>query len=177
MLCAFAAIWGTVALLYVRKRPEKLTGLDHRMFRFIWSAVIGLSLFGLVAAYLWSGRFDIVGTVVGLVVWLAFAVGVKISLRLLMGDHYRKTTPTERRWLSGTILFLPIWIWAFAHIGRSYLDRAGAVGIWLYMMGCGLVGILGLWVWVKFVPAKVSWWLAVFVWGITLWLAVTNRFA
>jgi hypothetical protein len=176
MICAFAAIWGTVGLLYVRKHPEKLTGLDSRMFRFVCSAVIGLSLFGLVAAYLWSGRYDIVGTVVSFVVWVAFVVAVRICTSLLMGD-YRKTTPTERRWMSGAILFLPIWMWVFAHVGRSYLDRAGAVGLWLYMMGCGLAGFLWLWVWVRFVPAKVSWWLAVYVWAITLWLAFTNRFA
>jgi len=61
------------------------------------------------------------------------------------------------------------------HVGHSHLDRADAVGIWLYMMGCGLVGFLSRWVWVRFVSATVSWWLAGFVWVITLWLAFTCR--
>jgi hypothetical protein len=132
-----------------------------------------------IAAAVPVGPFNIVGTVVGLVVFLAIGVGLNISLRLLTGGRYRKPTPRERRWDSALFLFLPIWLVLFAHLGRSYLDRANAtaVGIWLYMIGCGLLGFLSVWVWGNFVPAFVSWWLAGFVWVITLWLAFTCRLA
>lgn len=123
------------------------------------------------------GPFNVVATVVGLVVFLAIGVGLNISMRLLTGGRYRKSTPRERRWDSGLFLFIPIWGWLGVHLGHSYLDRAGAIGIWLFMMGCALLGFLWLWVWAKFVPAFVSWWLAGFVWVITLWLALSCRFA
>jgi hypothetical protein len=122
------------------------------------------------------GPVDITAIVVGVIISLVFGVGRFIWFRLLMGEHYRKSTPNERRWLSGAFVLLPIWGWLFVHIGSSYLDRAGPVGIWFYMMSCGLVGFLWLWVWSRLVPAKVSWWVAGFVWTITLWLAFTNRF-
>jgi hypothetical protein len=123
------------------------------------------------------GPFNLTATVVGLVLYLAFVVGISISVRLLMGDRYRKTRPKERRWDSGFFLFIPIWGWLFVHLGQSYLDRTGAMGIWLFVMGCGFVGFLCLWIWARFVPSFVSWWLAGFVWVLTLWLAVTGRFA
>ena len=123
------------------------------------------------------GPFNVIGTVVGLVVALAFMVGMKIWMRLLMGRRLRKATPKELRWYSGIYLFLPIWGWLFVHIGRSYLDRAGAVSLWFCMMGFMGVVFLWLWLWARFVSANVSWWLAGFVWVITLWLAFTNRFA
>jgi hypothetical protein len=51
-----------------------------------------------IAAAVPVGRFNLTATVVGLVVYLAFVVGISISLRLLMGDRYRKSTPRERWW-------------------------------------------------------------------------------
>ena len=131
-----------------------------------------------IAAAVPVGPFNLTATVVVIVVYLAFCVGLYISLRLGTGrGRYRKSTPSEQRWDSGFFVFLPIWLVLFANLGRSYLDRASALGIWAYLMGCGLVGFLSLWVWVKFVPAFVSWWLAGFVWVITLWLAFTCRLA
>jgi hypothetical protein len=56
------------------------------------------------------GPFNVIGTVVGLVVYLAVVVVGSISIRLLMGDRYRKTRPKERRLDSGFFLFIPIWI-------------------------------------------------------------------
>ena len=123
------------------------------------------------------GPFNLTGTVVGLVVALAFMVGMQISMRLLMGDHLRKATPKELRWHSGFFLFMPIWGWLGVHLGHSYLDRAGPVSLWFCAM-CWIFGLyLLIWVWAKLVPAIVTWWLAGFVWVLTLWLAVTCKFA
>lgn len=118
------------------------------------------------------GPLNLAATVVCLVVVVAFGVGSKICMGSLTGRHLRKATPKELRWFSAIYLFLPIWLVSFAHIGHAYLDRAGAGGIWVYMMGCVFVGFLSLWFWVRFVSATVSWWLAGFVWVITLWLAL-----
>jgi hypothetical protein len=49
VIAAFGAIWGTVALLYARKHPEKLTGMDYRTFRLVIGAAIAISLVSLVA--------------------------------------------------------------------------------------------------------------------------------
>src|SRR5215471_15792552 len=104
---------------------------------------------------------------------LLLVAATQVGLHLLIGD-LRKSTPKERRWASAFIAFLPIFLLLFAYLGYSYLDRAGLLGIWLYMMGCALVGFIWLWVWTRFVSVKVTWCVGAFVWVITLWLSFTN---
>ena len=123
------------------------------------------------------GPVNTVGTVVALVLLSAYLIGMQICTRLLIGRHYRKATSKELRWYSGFFLFIPIWGAVFVYFGHSYLDRTGAVGIWFCAMGGLLVAYLWLWFWARFVPAFVSWWLAGFVWVITLWFTITSRFA
>ena len=96
-------------------------------------------------------------------------------LRLLMGERFRKATPKELRWYSGAFAFLPIWMALFVRIGHSYLDRAGAIGIWLYGMSFILGGLFWLAVWARFVAADVSWWVGGVVWVIALCLAFSGR--
>jgi hypothetical protein len=102
--------------------------------------------------------------------WLSLFV-----LRLLMGERFRKATPAELRFYSGFFAFTPIWLLLFAYFLHSYLDHAGAVGIFGYLM-LFLIGFcLWLAMWAKFVSSNVSWWLGGFVWAVTLWLAFTNQ--
>lgn len=96
-------------------------------------------------------------------------------LRLLMGERFRKATPTELRWAGGAFLFIPIWGAFFVYIGHSCLDRVGATGIWLYMMVFILGGIALVAGRARFVSANVSWWIGGVVWVITLFLALTGR--
>src|SRR5271155_3611345 len=96
-------------------------------------------------------------------------------IRLLMGERFRKATPTELRWYSGGFASLPIWMVLFVRLGHSYLDHAGAIGIFGYMMVCLLVGFAWLAAWARFIPSDVSWWIGGVIWLITLWLAFTNR--
>jgi hypothetical protein len=103
--------------------------------------------------------------------WLSLFI-----LRLLMGERFRKATPTELRWYSGGFASLPIWMALFVRLGHSYLEHAGAIGIFGYMMVCLLVGFVWLAAWARFVPSDVSWWIGGVVWVITLWLAFTGRF-
>ena len=95
--------------------------------------------------------------------------------RLGRGERLRKATPGELRWYSAAFVFVPIWLVLFARVGFSYLDRASAFGVWLYMMGC--IGVAALWlaVWVRFVPAVVSWVVAAIVWIVILVLAFTCK--
>ena len=102
--------------------------------------------------------------------WLSLFI-----LRLLMGERFRKATPTELRWYSGSFALLPIWMAVFVRFGHSYLNHASAVGIWLLGMGFILGGFLWLAVWAKVIPSNVSWWVGGVVWIIALWLAFTNR--
>ncbi|HXT39177.1 MAG TPA: hypothetical protein VN887_04050 [Candidatus Angelobacter sp.] len=96
-------------------------------------------------------------------------------LRLMMGERFRNATPTELRWYSGCFAFMPIWGALFVYIGHSFLERAGAIGIFGYMMGFILGGFLWLGLWARFVSSNVSWWIGGVVWLITLWLAFTGR--
>jgi hypothetical protein len=102
--------------------------------------------------------------------WLSLFI-----LRLLMGERFRKATPTELRWYSGGFAFVPIWMALFVYIGHSYLHRAGPIGIWLFGMGFILGGFLWLAAWVRFVSSDVSWWVGGFVWVVALWLAFSGR--
>jgi hypothetical protein len=102
--------------------------------------------------------------------WLSLFI-----LRLLMGERFRKATPTELRWYSGGFAFLPVWMALFVYLGHSYLNHASAIGIFGYMMVCLLVGFLWLAAWARFIPSDVSWWVGGVVWVIALWLAFTGR--
>jgi hypothetical protein len=117
---------------------------------------------------------DLIGSaILGALLWTALRVGPA----LLSGDHFRKARPGELRWASALFAFIPIWGALFVYFGDSYMARAGPVGLWLQMMGEMLALGSWLWVWTRFVSAKVSWWFGGFVWAITLWLALTNRLA
>ena len=96
-------------------------------------------------------------------------------IRLLMGERFRKATPTELRWYSGGFAFLPIWMVLFVRLGHSYLDHASAIGIWLYGIGFIFGGFLWLAAWARFIPSDVSWWVGGVIWVIALWLAFNNR--
>jgi len=88
---------------------------------------------------------------------------------------FRKARPGELRWYSAFFAFIPIWGALGIYFGHSYLDRAAPLRLWLYATSALLVLSVWLWVWAKFVPAKVSWSIGAVVWLITLWLALTDR--
>lgn len=96
-------------------------------------------------------------------------------LGLLSGERPRKATPTELRWYSAEFLFIPIWMTMFVYIGRTYLDRVDAIGIWLYIMAFLFVGFVLVAGWARFVSANVSWCIGGLVWVVTLFLAITGR--
>jgi hypothetical protein len=98
-----------------------------------------------------------------------------LLFRVASGDHYRKATPTERRWYGSVFLFFPIFIFSGAGFGYSILDKAGPLGIWGFMMGCALVFAALLFVWTRYIPAIVSAILGAVAWGVTIWLSITGR--
>ena len=93
----------------------------------------------------------------------------------MMGERFRKATPKELRWYSGAFAFIPVWMALSVRIESSYFDHASGFGIWLFMMGCFVVGFLWLAAWVRFVSSDVSWWVGGIVWVIALYLAITGR--
>jgi hypothetical protein len=109
------------------------------------------------------------------IVAVFWIVACKVGVAWLFGDRLRKARPKELRWGSAFIAFMPIWGGLCVYFGHSYLDRAGALRIWFCAMGAMLGYYMWLWVWTRFVSAKVSWCVAGFVWVITLWLAFTDR--
>jgi hypothetical protein len=108
--------------------------------------------------------------IVGALLIIALKVGTWWAI-----SPYRKATPKELRGGAGIVAFLPLWGALFVYVGKSYLDKAGPVVLWFFMMGSAFV----LWMWTLFcerlVPSKVSWCIGAFIWSFTLWLAFTDR--
>ena len=96
--------------------------------------------------------------------------------RWTSGERFRKATPAERRWYTGALVFAPIFLLCFLRFGESLLQKAGAVGIWFFAMGCLL--ILGVCheLWSSYIPVVVSVIIGVIVWLVLFWLALTDRF-
>ena len=113
--------------------------------------------------------------VAAVLIMLPLIAGLKVLGRLALGDRLRKATTKELRAGAAFIAYMPVWGGLYVYFGKSYLDKAGPVFLWFYMMGCTLV--FGAWilVCVRFIPAKVSWWIGGFIWAVTIWLAFTDR--
>jgi hypothetical protein len=98
-----------------------------------------------------------------------------LVFRILSGEPYRKTTPTQLRWYSGFFCFLPVFMFGFGRLGEPLLDRANGLRVWFYVIGTTLVLGLCLFVWAKYVPAMASWILGVIVWTIAFVLSFSGK--
>jgi hypothetical protein len=98
-----------------------------------------------------------------------------LLFRAASGERFRKATSVERRWYGGFFVFLPVFLFSFAHFGHSFLGRASPIGIWFYMMGGVLVLGICLFVWARYIPAIVSLILGVVVWAVIIWMLFTGR--
>ena len=96
-------------------------------------------------------------------------------MRLGSGERFRKATTAEKRWGAGFFLFLPIFLLSFPDLGHSFLDRAGAVGIWFYMMGGAMILLVTLFLWARYIPATVSAVLGVIVWAVVIWMSFAGK--
>jgi len=114
-------------------------------------------------------------TVAAVAMLLASIVGIAVFLRFAAPNLVGKAKPKELRLGAAFIAFMPLWGALFVYCGASYLDKAGPVVLWFYVMGAIFVLTLWLWIWTRFVPAKVSWCIGGIIWSVTLWLAFTNR--
>src|SRR5689334_2967327 len=92
--------------------------------------------------------------------WLAI-----LFARLALGERWRRATSVDYRTGFGHFFLLPVLLILATTVGRGFLDRAGAVGIWILMTVVGVIYFFGLilW-WAKFVPARVSAILGVMAW-------------
>lgn len=101
---------------------------------------------------------------------------VKLLIRMLSGERFRKAKPVERQWGGGFLVFLPIFMFSFLHLGDSFLERASPVGVWLFAMSCMLVLGMCLFLWVQYIPAKPAIILGVIIWAATFWMLLTGKF-
>jgi hypothetical protein len=93
--------------------------------------------------------------------WLAILFG-----RLALGERLRKATSADYRVAFGHFFFLPFFMIVGSTLGRSFFDRAGVVAIWSVLTVAGVIYLFGLiLLWAKFVPAPVSFALAVVAWA------------
>jgi hypothetical protein len=98
--------------------------------------------------------------------------------RIASGEPYRKANPRELRFYSAIYASMPIWalvIFLFSKAENSYLGKAGTAGVCLYWAGGAALIALWLALWVKFVPAAVSWAVAAVAWIVMFVLAFTGR--
>ena len=86
-----------------------------------------------------------------------------------------QATEFEKRVCSGTFLLMPFWWVAFVYLGPLCFDQPDSFGFWLFVGGLFLISYLWLSLWVRFIPAKVSWVAGTIAWLAVLGLALTGR--
>jgi hypothetical protein len=94
--------------------------------------------------------------------WLAIMFG-----RLALGERFRKATSADYRIAFGHFFFLPV-VMSLGSTAffRHFFDQAGVVAIWSVLTVAGVVYLFGLiLLWAKFIPASVSFALAVVAWA------------
>jgi hypothetical protein len=92
--------------------------------------------------------------------------------RLALGERLRKATSLDYRISFGHFFFLPVLLILVSTVGRSFLDRASALAIWVAITLVGVTYLFGLilW-WAKIVSAGVSAVLGVFAWAAFAWFS------
>lgn len=80
-------------------------------------------------------------------------------------------TPPEVRSCSGQFALMPLMLLALGYLGPYCFSNIDSVGGVLFFVGLLIVGCLWLTLWVKLIPARLSWvlgwgfWLAAFAWA------------
>jgi hypothetical protein len=102
---------------------------------------------------------------------------IGLIIRILSGEPYRKATPWELRFYSATFAIIPIMLLLVSFFPGvfSYIDKLGTVGLYVWWFVCVGVGIALFAVWLKLVPAAVSWTLATVAWVAVIWLAFAGK--
>jgi uncharacterized membrane protein len=91
--------------------------------------------------------------------------------RVASGERFRKATLADWRFHSGFFLLFPIFIIVGVYFGHSFLDRAGAVLIWLVATLSLIIFLVVGYVWARFVPAVVSLAFGIIAWAAFAWLS------
>ncbi|MBL9214827.1 MAG: hypothetical protein JNG83_05050 [Opitutaceae bacterium] len=88
------------------------------------------------------------------------------------GEKIDKAKPQDYRYWFGVLVLTPIFIGVFAFLpfGKKILDRGSTVAVWTYMVVAGLVGLVALHFWARWVPARISLFLGIGVWAMCFWV-------
>jgi hypothetical protein len=97
-----------------------------------------------------------------LIIWIA---------RFTSGEGFRKATPTDWRFHTGFFVLLPIFVIVGVCFGHSFLDRAGAVLIWLTATVAMIIFLAVGYIWARFVPAAISLVLGIIAWAAFAWFS------
>ena len=96
-------------------------------------------------------------------------------IRLALGERWRKATACDKQLGAVMLFFIAAFFTIFAlmehssHLLRLY-ENAGALVLWIVWMVLVPAGVFGCFVWIKYVPAKVTVALAILTWGVLLFL-------
>jgi len=87
------------------------------------------------------------------------------------GERFRKATPADWRFHLGFFVLFPIYMVVGVYFGHSFLDRAGAVLIWLAATLSLIIFLVVGYLWARFVPAVVSFALGIIAWAAFAWMS------
>jgi len=91
--------------------------------------------------------------------------------RFSSGEQFRKATPADWRFHTGFFVLVPIYMIVGVYFGHSFLERAGAVLIWLVATLSMIIFIAAGYFWARFIPAAVSLILGIVAWTAFAWLS------
>jgi len=94
-----------------------------------------------------------------LIVWI---------VRFARGERWRKATAED--WRIGAPMFFltPIYMGLGKTLGTRFMDTASPTALWLASTTFMIMYLVNVFFWTRFVPAKVSWMLAVIAWAALL---------
>ncbi|HWA86166.1 MAG TPA: hypothetical protein VG710_08095 [Opitutus sp.] len=98
--------------------------------------------------------------------WLKLWIG-----RWLAGERLEKAKPGDYRTAFGFLFLMPVFLLVFMKIGRAAFDSSSGVVLWAFSSAAIGFGLVVLFAWSRFVPARVS-----LVLGIIAWAAFAVSF-
>lgn len=97
----------------------------------------------------------------------------QLLMRIAGGERLRKAQPEDYRLWFGLLALMPIFLGFFMALplGRRIFDEGSSAFIWLYVTATGACLFVALSFWRKWVPAGISFLVAVIAWSTGFWIA------
>jgi hypothetical protein len=94
-----------------------------------------------------------------------------LLVRIGLGERLEKAKSEDYRAWFGFLFLLPCWVGLSVYTGYFFLDHAGGVALWTFLVASALLFLVMQAIWILFVPASVSLTLGVIAWFAILRMA------